>query len=110
GNAGTRRRGSVCRADERVVIGTESCAAVAERSGKGGLVNLFEPAWAVVEKNRDWFTKGSGGQDEINGVVAVDVARQDLQAARRGYHSDGRGASGSQLTPKRVYGLAGVMA
>lgn len=91
-----------------MVIGSEPCAGVAERSGKGVLVNLFEPATAVVEKNRDRFAKGGGREDKINGVVAVDVARQDLQATGWGYDSDGLAATGSQLKPNRVNGLARI--
>ena len=107
-NALAGRRRSVCRADERVVIGSESSAGVAERSGKGALVNLFEPATAVVQKDRDRFAKGGGGEDKINGVVAIDVARQDLQAPGWGYDSDGLAAAGSQLKPNRVNALARV--
>jgi hypothetical protein len=38
---------------------------------------------AVVQKNGDRLSEPCGGKNQINGVITIDVARFDPQAARR---------------------------
>ena len=57
---------------------------------------------AVIEKNRDRLIKPRAGQNQIKGMVAVDVARHDLQAARRGNDQNPLALASRNLQPNPV--------
>jgi len=57
---------------------------------------------AIIEKNRHGLLKPRAGQNQIEGMVTVDVARHDLQAAGRGDDQNPLALASRNLQPNPV--------
>ncbi len=63
---------------------------------------------AVIEKNRHGLLKPRAGQNQIKGMVAVDVACHDLQATRRGDDQNPLALASRNLQPNPVVCLESI--
>jgi hypothetical protein len=50
---------------------------------KGGWINLRKIPAAVIEQDRYGLFEPSGGQNQIQGVISVDVSRRDAKTTKR---------------------------
>ena len=101
------RRNADC-AGRSVAPGKPICIGFPERAGKGGYVNPRKASVAVIEENCDRPSKPSGSQDQINGVVSIDIPRCDLKAARRGENVNGLRPGCRELKLNPVVGMGGA--
>jgi hypothetical protein len=61
---------------------------------------------AVIEKYRYRLSEPSGDEDQVDRMVAIDIARFDQQAARRGNELNGLSPDGGKLKLNRVISTA----
>jgi hypothetical protein len=62
---------------------------------------------AIIQKNRYGLSEPCGGKNQVNGVISVDVARLNLQAAWRRDKLNGLSARGGELQANPVSACIG---
>jgi len=62
---------------------------IRKHSGEFHRIGNAEIPVAVIDQNRDRLIQPGRADNQINNVVAVNVARRDLQSANRSVHADG---------------------
>ncbi len=63
--------------------GRPICSGLVERCGECGGFHAGKPAMAVVQQDRYGLPEPCGGEDQVDGVIAVDVACFDAETTRR---------------------------
>src|SRR5580704_10727719 len=86
------------------------CFGLAECRGECSWFRARKAAVAIIQKYRYRLSEPCGGKDQVNGVIAINVARFDPQATRRGDQSNGlpRCCGELKLNPVAACGGGGV--
>ena len=63
--------------------GTPACLGFTECSRKGSRLHLRKHSVTIIEKNCHGLPKPRCSEDQIESVIAVDIARSDLETAYR---------------------------